>query len=210
MSEENCTRVHDISTISKEMELDAIAVQALDKKVKDKSIGCYLSNVLRDATPDVKNSILELINLQVRYFNSKMNYYKELHQLEMKYADIYKPLFEIRFEIINGQPSLDIKEEMEEENVLSPMIEKRDKLVLKHLKDVTVKYVSDNRLDFVLEFHFEPKEYFSIPVLTKEYRIKCEVDPEEPFHFVRPKIVEYEGCDIDWKEGKNITRSAVK
>ncbi|XP_067122433.1 nucleosome assembly protein 1-like 1 [Centruroides vittatus] len=238
MSDKNSTCVHDISTISTETKPNAIAVEAKDNSAED-----YLSCVLRDVTPDVKKRILELRNLQLRYFSSKIDYYKELQQLERKYADIYKPLLKTRFEIINGigQPSLDIKggEEGEKldiewkknkvderrENlgipdfwltvfrnstVLSTMINEEDELVLKHLKEVTVKYVSDNRMDFVLEFHFEPNEYFDNPVLTKEYRIKCHVDPEQPFDFVGPEIVECEGSRIDWKEGKDITRPAFK
>ncbi|XP_067142103.1 nucleosome assembly protein 1-like 1 [Centruroides vittatus] len=244
MSEKNSTCADDISTVSMEVKPGAIAAEAPDKKVKDNSVDDdYLPYVLSDVAPDVKNRILELRNLQLRYFNSKVNYYKELHQLEMKYADIYKPLFETRFEIVNGirKSSLAIKKEMEEEklygesnknkgderqeilgipdfwlivflnsSVLSSMINMQDELVLKHLKDVIVKYVSDNRMDFVLEFHFEPNEYFSNSVLTKEYCMKCEVDPEDPFDFAGPEIVKCEGCDIDWKEGKNITLSAVK
>ncbi|XP_067131214.1 nucleosome assembly protein 1-like 4 [Centruroides vittatus] len=166
------------------MELNAIAIEASDK-VNDESVGNYLSNVLRDVTPDVKNRIPKLKNLHFHHYNIKVDYYKEPQLLEMTYAEMYKAFFEIKLELINGvKKPVDIEEEMEEGNVLSSMINKQEELVLKPLNGVTV----NNSL------------------LTKEYRMKCEVDSGEFFHFV-----ECQPCDIDWKEKKkNITRSVAE
>ncbi|XP_067140758.1 nucleosome assembly protein 1-like 1 [Centruroides vittatus] len=215
---------------------EASSMEKLQNFIHEK----YSSLFCRSVDQDVHNRVLELKNLQIRYFENEVNYYKELQQLKVKYADIQKSLFESRFRIINGigEGSADTKEEAgrsdEEINykkskgnensgipnfwltvfrnskLLSSVFNEEDEMVLKHLKDVAAKYVSDTRMDFVLEFHFEPNEYFSNSVLTKEYGVKCEVDPEELYNFGGPEIVRCEGCVIEWKDGKDITRSTVK
>lgn len=43
----------------------------------------------------------------------------------------------------------------------------------------------------MLEFHFEPNDFFNNTVLTKSYEVKCEVDDAEPLAFEGPDIV---GC----------------
>lgn len=44
---------------------------------------------------------------------------------------------------------------------------------------------------FILEFHFEPNEYFTNEVLTKTYRMRSEPDDSDPFSFDGPEIM---GC----------------
>lgn len=46
---------------------------------------------------------------------------------------------------------------------------------------------------FVLEFHFEPNDYFTNPVLTKTYKMKSEPDKADPFSFEGPEIVDCDG-----------------
>lgn len=63
---------------------------------------------------------------------------------------------------------------------------------------------------FVLEFYFEPNEYFTNTVLTKTYKMKSEPDKADPFSFEGPEIVDCDGCTIDWKKGKNVTVKTIK
>ncbi|ELK27687.1 Nucleosome assembly protein 1-like 4 [Myotis davidii] len=63
---------------------------------------------------------------------------------------------------------------------------------------------------FVLEFHFEPNDYFTNSVLTKTYKMKSEPDKADPFSFEGPEIVDCDGCTIDWKKGKNVTVKTIK
>lgn len=46
---------------------------------------------------------------------------------------------------------------------------------------------------FVLEFHFEPNDYFTNSVLTKTYKMKSEPDKADPFSFEGPEIVDCDG-----------------
>jgi hypothetical protein len=49
---------------------------------------------------------------------------------------------------------------------------------------------------FVLEFIFEPNDYFTNPILTKEYFIRFSVDEENPLGYEGPDIVKCAGYVI--------------
>ncbi|EHB09303.1 Nucleosome assembly protein 1-like 1 [Heterocephalus glaber] len=87
----------------------------------------------------------------------------------------------------------------------------RDEPILKPLKDIKVKFSDAGQpMSFILEFHFEPNEYFTNEVLTKTYRMRSEPDDSDPFSFDGPEIMGCTGCQIDWKKGKNVTLKTIK
>lgn len=90
------------------------------------------------------------------------------------------------------------------------MVKDVDEPLLKHLIDIRVKMNSLPEMSFTLEFEFSPNEYFENATLTKEYLMKCEPDAEAPFNFDGPEIYKSKGCEIKWKEGKNLTLKTVK
>lgn len=94
-------------------------------------------------------------------------------------------------------------------SILSDMIEECDEPILKHLTDVKAVSVKDP-MSFYLEFHFEPNEYFTNPILKKFYKQRCAPDPTDAFAFDGPEIVKCTGCTIDWGKGKNITVKTVR
>lgn len=65
-------------------------------------------------------------------------------------------------------------------------------------------------MSFTLEFIFSPNEFFENDILTKEYFMKCELDAEMPFTFDGPEIYKSKGCEIMWKDGKNLTIKSIK
>jgi len=93
-------------------------------------------------------------------------------------------------------------------DMLAEMVQPHDEPVLKHLQDIQLKLKAGS--GFVLEFIFEPNEYFTNPILTKEYFIRFSVDTENPLGYEGPDIVRCTGCTIDWKKGKNVTVRLVK
>ncbi|XP_043261771.1 nucleosome assembly protein 1-like 1-B isoform X2 [Colletes gigas] len=93
---------------------------------------------------------------------------------------------------------------------LADMVQEHDEPILKHLHDIKVKFLEANPMGFVLEFHFEPNEYFTNRVLTKEYIMKCTPEKNDPFSFEGPEIYKCKGCTIDWKKGKNVTVKTIK
>lgn len=94
-------------------------------------------------------------------------------------------------------------------SLLSEMVQEHDEPVLKHLIDIKVNFITEP-MSFVLEFHFEPNEYFTNAILTKEYDMTCAPDEDDPFIFEGPEIQRCRGCTINWNKGKNVTLKTVK
>ncbi|CAG5075137.1 Similar to Nap1l4: Nucleosome assembly protein 1-like 4 (Mus musculus) [Cotesia congregata] len=94
--------------------------------------------------------------------------------------------------------------------MLDEMVQEHDEAILKHLYDIKVIFLESDPMGFILEFHFEPNEYFSNSVLTKEYLMKCAPEKNDPFSFEGPEIHKSKGCTIDWKKGKNVTVKTIK
>ena len=65
-------------------------------------------------------------------------------------------------------------------------------------------------MSFVLEFPYEPNEYFTSEVLTKTYRMRSEPDDSDPFSFDGPEIMGGTGSQIDWQKGKNVTLKTIR
>jgi len=213
-----------------------------------------------DGPPEVQRRVKALKRLQFEVARTESEYFKEMHDLEMKYASKYTDFFEKRREIVVGkyEPTdaeckpisnekeakdneenanvvnldeslnklkLDEKKPEGEEPVkgipdfwltifqnvemLSEMVQENDVPILKHLTDIKIE-MTTKPMGFKIFFHFSPNEHFKNSVLVKTYEMKCEVDAEDPFSFEGPEIIKCEGCDIDWKEGKNITIRVVK
>ncbi|XP_040321742.1 nucleosome assembly protein 1-like 4 [Herpailurus yagouaroundi] len=96
-------------------------------------------------------------------------------------------------------------------DMLSELVQEYDEPILKHLQDIKVKFSDPGQpMSFVLEFHFEPNDYFTNSVLTKTYKMKSEPDKADPFSFEGPEIVDCDGCVIDWKKGKNVTVKTIR
>ncbi|XP_072366298.1 nucleosome assembly protein 1-like 1-A [Scyliorhinus torazame] len=107
-----------------------------------------------------------------------------------------------------------VKEEMERPNnipdfcltvfrnvdIFCDMILEHDEPILKHLQDLKMKFSDPGQpMRFTLEFHFEPNEYFTNEVITKEYLMESQ--PGQFEFFYEPAIT---GCtgQIDWKKRK--------
>ncbi|KAL4823680.1 hypothetical protein H8958_006773 [Nasalis larvatus] len=96
-------------------------------------------------------------------------------------------------------------------DLLSDVLQEHDEPILKHLKYIKVKFSDAGQpMSFVLEFHFEPSEYFTDEVLTKTYRMRSELDDSDPFSFDGIEIMGCTGCQIDQKKGKNVTLRTIK
>ena len=67
-------------------------------------------------------------------------------------------------------------------NTRNTTLQEADDPILTKLKDITVTF-NESPMGFTLHFHFEPNDYFSNGVLTKEYEMKCEPSEDDPFSF---------------------------
>jgi len=93
-------------------------------------------------------------------------------------------------------------------DMLAEMIQPHDEPILRHLQDIQLKI--NEGTGFTLQFVFEPNEYFTNAILTKEYTIRFGVEEDNPLGYEGPDIVKCTGCTIDWKKGKNVTVKVVK
>ncbi|CAG9540349.1 unnamed protein product [Cercopithifilaria johnstoni] len=89
------------------------------------------------------------------------------------------------------------------------MIQEHDEPILQHLVDVTCD-VQTNPDSYTLTFHFEPNEYFSQTELKKFYTLQVPPDDDDIFEYDGPVIVNTKGTEIDWKDGKNVTKKIIK
>lgn len=230
-------------------------MEKLDKFVRDYhcSKADKLPRVMKKRLNALKKIQLEQIHLVHKY-------HKEIHELEMKYDKLYKPLYEKRAKIINGEhepteeecqlpenlkelyDSLDDQENTGAETTLftpdedkeldakvkglpgfwlgclnssysfADSIEPADKLALKHLEDIRLVYGKDDKddlLTYALEFVFSENPYFTNKVLTKTYYLKLSPDDKDPFSYEGFEVIKSDGCEINWKEGQNITVKTV-
>ena len=84
-------------------------------------------------------------------------------------------------------------------NTRNTTLQEADDPILTKLKDITVTF-NESPMGFTLHFYFEPNDYFSNEVLTKEYEMKCEPSEDDPLSFEGPEIFKCKGCTINWKE----------
>ena len=76
-------------------------------------------------------------------------------------------------------------------------IHEKDEEILKNLTNVQIQR-EDNSENFTLLFTFEANEFFTNTQLTKKVICRADGEPDK-----------FEGCNIEWKEGKNITKKKV-
>eukprot|EP00088_Acartia_fossae_P064856 TRINITY_DN798_c0_g1_i2.p1 TRINITY_DN798_c0_g1~~TRINITY_DN798_c0_g1_i2.p1 ORF type:complete len:328 (-),score=122.75 TRINITY_DN798_c0_g1_i2:28-1011(-) len=203
----------------------------------------------------VQNRVKALKNLQLETVKAECDYYKEVHQLDVKYQKRYDQINKRRENILSGgyEPSgaeIEWKNKEEEQNgdateaitngigklkvldmdentkgipkfwmyalknandeCLMGMVEVHDEPVLEHLTDITVHLNEQQNNGFTLKFHFTENPYMSNTVLTKEYTLREDPDPESPLEYDGPEIISCKGCPIDWKAGKDVTKTTVK
>lgn len=193
-----------------------------------------LQRILAEINPVVWKRILALKKLCYDTIKTESEFHMKVFQLEREYLSKYNSIMAKRSEVLTSNvippdeeckfpgseeiaetPSIgndsSISEGipnfwlnvMQNDREVEQLIQKEDEEVLKHLSDIRINIKDD--LSFQLEFHFKPNDYFENSVLTKTYHIKCEPDELYPFSFDGPEIFKATGCEIKWKEGKNLT-----
>lgn len=92
---------------------------------------------------------------------------------------------------------------------ISDLITDRDAEALKHLTDIRVSYLTQggggdaaDALGFKLAFYFSSNSFFTNDVLTKTYVYRDELGYEGDFVYDHAL-----GCEIQWKEDKDLTKS---
>ena len=164
---------------------------------------------------NLKKKLVAIKKLVCERMSLEKDFKKEHNKLEYKYEQLYKPFYERRQKIIEGEEKPDIEkirekleelkineEEAKKENenekgipefwskvILNNqdiMVNDKDKEILKKLK--LIKCTPEENGNFSLEFFFEPNGYFSNEVLKREFILDEDYD-----------IKEIKSDEIDWK-----------
>lgn len=204
------------------------------------------SGYIESLDPVVRQRVDGLKGLQIEHTKLEAEFQREILELEKKFSEKYKPIYERRKQIILGEvePSEDeikagikVDEDEDDEDEadeeeqrpvlsadqvaqgpkgipgfwltalsnhagISELITERDEEALKHLIDVRVEYLENNKPGFKLLFEFadEAKEFFEDKILTKTYYYQEEVGSLGDFVYDHA-----EGTEIKWKTGKDLT-----
>ena len=155
---------------------------------------------------NLKKKLVAIKKLVCERMSLEKDFKREHNKLEYKYEQLYKPFYERRQKIIEGEekPDIDqIKDKLAElkideeqakaekenekgipefwykclENCQDIMINDKDKNILKKLK--LIKCTPEENGNFTLEFFFEPNEYFTNEVLKREYILDEDYDIKE-------------------------------
>ena len=164
---------------------------------------------------NLKKKLVAIKKLVCERMSLEKDFKKEHNKLDYKYEQLYKPFYERRQKIIEGEEKPDFekireklaelkineeeaKKEKEDEkgipefwykvllNNQDIMINDKDKNVLKKLK--LIKCNVEENGNFSLEFFFEPNDYFTNTVLKREFILDEDYD-----------IKEIKSDEIDWK-----------
>ena len=173
-----------------------------------------------------------LKKLQFDAMKVEADFHMKVYQMEVNYQDQFNEIYKKRSEIINGDliPGKDdclnpeaMQDCEQSENIgefwlsvfkmtpiLSPMVQDSDEAALKFLKDLRVINEISPEPSFTLEFHFGPNDFFTNEVLVKKYFMKCNPTADKLSAFDGFEIYKATGCDIDWKEGKKLTKVVLE
>lgn len=153
---------------------------------------------LKEDLPEAESNLLNQfkeLNEQRRLL--EYEYREEINQLEKKYHNLNKPLYEKR-KIIAKHISCFWRTVLLNHPVLENIISESDKKALEYLDHIELNYDTDSP-SFKLTFDFLENPYFENKTLTKEFTV---LNPKDPQY--SDLIFEHsQGTEIQWKSGNN-------
>lgn len=179
--------------------------------------------------PSINTKIQALNKIQHELLSKEAEFHKHVHSMEMEFQKTLGALYEKRKQIVSGSYEPIRKDLLNPEEfetspsegqpkgipdfwltvfkkapLLQCMIWEADEPALKHLVDIRAVMFDQPKQGFVLHFQFEPNDFFSNEVLTKQYLMECVPNDEELAKFNGFEIYDTVGCIIDWKEGSKL------
>ena len=165
---------------------------------------------------DVQHRVAKMMNLQQEHKLILQKYISERAELEKKYNDLIKPLFDKRNDIIVGNdeektttttttaengdnggiPGFWIRA-LKNMHGLSDLITKEDEECLEYLKNITCQeHAHGYKLTFLFQ---EENPFFENKILTKEYTVMNFFEPDNNI------LTNIKGTRIHWKPDKCLT-----
>ncbi|XP_074316391.1 NAP1-related protein 2 isoform X2 [Silene latifolia] len=116
----------------------------------------------------------------------------EVLEVEKKYNEIRQPVYDKRYEIIQGIPHFWVTAFLSHP-ALSVLVTDEDNQIFKHLTSIEVVESKDVKSGYSISFNFSPNPYFEDKKLTKT------------FTFLEEGTTKVTATAIKWKEGMGIT-----
>lgn len=183
---------------------------------REAKVSEFLSGFLQTHS-SVDTPIRRLLGLHSRYLGINEKFQQDLQDLENRYLNQYRNLYEERCAIVNASRNEEGQHERTRGNgatvpqgipefwlaaiknnrTISRAIHSSDEAALRHLKDVRMEYLRS--LGFKLYFEFNENEFFRNKTLTKTFTYEHD---EDDFY---GELMDGEtaGIEIDWKPGMN-------
>lgn len=120
---------------------------------------------------------------------------EEILKVEQKYNKLRKPFYEKRNDIIKRVPKFWLTAFINHPQV-SAIIEEDEEDCLQYLNKLEVEEFEDIESGYKINLHFDANPYFEDKVLTKEFHIGSNGDPES------------KSTQIRWKEGFDLAAKA--
>jgi len=120
---------------------------------------------------------------------------EEILKVEQKYNKLRKPFYEKRNEIIKRVPKFWLTAFINHPQV-SAIIEEDEEDCLQYLNKLEVEECEDIKSGYKINLHFDQNPYFEDKLLTKEFHIGSNGDPES------------KSTKIRWKEGFDLAAKA--
>ncbi|KAI3513397.1 hypothetical protein L2E82_26791 [Cichorium intybus] len=112
-------------------------------------------------------------------------------EVEQKYNEVRKPVYDKRSEIIRSIPDFWLTAFLSHP-VLSDLLSEEDQKIFKHLTSLEVEDCKDVKLGYSISFNFSPNPYFEDSKLTKT------------FTFLDEGTTKITATSIKWKEGMGL------
>ncbi|KAK4730012.1 hypothetical protein R3W88_023000 [Solanum pinnatisectum] len=207
------------ATIALSAEDRADLVNAIKNKLHD--LTRDHSGFLDKLPRNIRMRVDVLREIQSQYNELEAQFLEEKAALEAKFHKLYEPLYNKRYEIVNGVVEAGDEGTVEEETnelegdkgiphfwllamknneIIAKEITEKDEDALQYLKDVKWNRLDDAK-GFKLEFFFDTNPYFNNNVLTKTYHMVSEDE-----HILENAI----GTEIEWFPSKCLTQKILK
>ncbi|KAJ9567341.1 hypothetical protein OSB04_003307 [Centaurea solstitialis] len=140
---------------------------------------------------DLIHSIEKLQEVQdeLEKINEKAS--DEVLEVEQKYNEVRKPVYEKRSDIIKSIPDFWLTAFLSHP-VLSDLLNEEDQKIFKHLTSLEVEDFKDMKSGYSITFNFMPNRYFDDTKLTKA------------FTFLDDGTTKITATPIKWKEGMGV------
>ncbi|XP_053946199.1 nucleosome assembly protein 1-like 1 [Anastrepha ludens] len=181
---------------------------------KQNSVSSAKKTVVKKLTEDENKAISELKKLYLETIKLDVELQKEIYNMEKSFEAKHNEIFEKRYKILDDFRRKTHGVSSSESNMsnfwlrvlkasYTEFISKKDEEILMYLTDIRAKLCNEPIVKFVIEFHFEPNEFFSNRILTKTYFLNCLPDVDDPLSYDGAEIYKCEGCKIDWKQSNS-------